>query len=391
MSKKLLLADDSVTIQKVVELLLSDEDYEIKAVGNGEEALAMIKDYSPDIVLADIEMPGMNGYQLCEKIKNDETLAHIPVILLAGAFEPIDEDLAKEVKADDYLVKPFESQELISKLNAVMASKEIEEAAVSTPGEAEAVEEAAEVLTEGIEEAALETEAIEVAAPLEEIEELEELEEALETEPSGSEEAWFSDEEPSQPEEEQGSPAEEPPAFEEEAPPAEEPPATMETEETTTEEHTAEEPVEPPVSEEVSVSAPEPTVEMKIEPPSPEEVSRIIENKIDESLSGIFGQLTSQGLEEMVQQRIDNVITETIASLNINTAIERAAEESLKTAIERLAAEKIPQVIEESIKATVTELSDSLKQQVEKIIWETVPDLAETIITKEIEKIKATF
>lgn len=143
MGGKLLLADDSVTIQKVVELVLAEEGFEIKAVNNGEEALAEMQSFKPDVVLADIEMPRMNGYQLSERIKTDPLTRDIPVILLAGAFEPIDEELARNVGADDYIIKPFESQELISKINAVMTTREMEAEgmAVETPApEAEAFE-----------------------------------------------------------------------------------------------------------------------------------------------------------------------------------------------------------------------------------------------------------
>lgn len=143
MGGKLLLADDSITIQKVVELVLAEEGFEIKAVNNGEEALAEMQSFKPDVVLADIEMPKMNGYQLSERIKTDPLTRDIPVILLAGAFEPIDEELARNVGADDYIIKPFESQELISKINAAMTTREMaaEEIAVETPvEEAEAFE-----------------------------------------------------------------------------------------------------------------------------------------------------------------------------------------------------------------------------------------------------------
>ena len=96
MARKLLLADDSITIQKVVELVLAEEDFEIKSVSNGEDALNILSSFKPDIVLADIEMPKVNGYQLCDNIKKDPKLSHVPVILLAGAFEPIDEELVIE-------------------------------------------------------------------------------------------------------------------------------------------------------------------------------------------------------------------------------------------------------------------------------------------------------
>jgi len=163
---KLLLADDSITIQKVVELILAEEGFEIKTAGNGADAFSLIPTFKPDIVLADIEMPKMNGYQLCEKIKSDPEGRNIPVILLAGAFEPVDEELAKKVGAEDVLIKPFESEDLISKVNAsLMAIAEVgalEEAVPvleAIPSEAAPAEED----LWGIEEGPVEAEAIEIA------------------------------------------------------------------------------------------------------------------------------------------------------------------------------------------------------------------------------------
>jgi CheY-like chemotaxis protein len=120
MGYRLLLADDSITIQKVVELVLTPEDFQIKAFNDGEEAMDKVATYKPHIILADIDMPKLTGYQLCERVKNNPATAHIPVILLAGAFEPFDEEQAKSVGADDFIIKPFESQELISKVKALV-------------------------------------------------------------------------------------------------------------------------------------------------------------------------------------------------------------------------------------------------------------------------------
>ncbi|OGW53297.1 MAG: hypothetical protein A2Y81_12660, partial [Nitrospirae bacterium RBG_13_43_8] len=119
---RLLLADDSITIHKVVELVLSGEGFEIKMTSDGEDALAAIPSFSPDIVLADVEMPKMNGYLLCEKIKKDPSTSKIPVLLLAGAFEPFDEESAKKVGADGFVIKPFDAQELIGKIHDAIAS-----------------------------------------------------------------------------------------------------------------------------------------------------------------------------------------------------------------------------------------------------------------------------
>src|SRR5690242_13461509 len=86
---KLLLADDSLTIQRVIGLTFANENVQVITVPDGEEAIARIALEPPDIVLADIGMPKRNGYDVAAFVKNDPSLAHIPVVLLAGAFEPI--------------------------------------------------------------------------------------------------------------------------------------------------------------------------------------------------------------------------------------------------------------------------------------------------------------
>lgn len=116
MTKKILLADDSITIQKVVRITLADGDYNLITVDNGTEAVERARKESPDLVLADVVMPGKDGYQVCEEIKKDPVLSGIPVILLAGSFEGFDEIKGADVGADGYIIKPFESQALISKV-----------------------------------------------------------------------------------------------------------------------------------------------------------------------------------------------------------------------------------------------------------------------------------
>src|SRR3979409_781771 len=85
----LLLADDSVTIQRVIELTFADEDVQVIAVSDGDQAIARLEASPPDIVLADIGMPGRNGYEVAQYIKQSPRLAHIPVVLLTGAFDPV--------------------------------------------------------------------------------------------------------------------------------------------------------------------------------------------------------------------------------------------------------------------------------------------------------------
>ncbi len=120
MAKKILLADDSITIQKVVQITLADGDYNLIKVDNGNDAMNKVKSEKPDLVLLDVVMPGKNGYQVCEEIKKNPETANIPVILLAGSFEGFDEIKGAEIGADGYIIKPFESQTLIGKVEEML-------------------------------------------------------------------------------------------------------------------------------------------------------------------------------------------------------------------------------------------------------------------------------
>jgi CheY-like chemotaxis protein len=104
---KILVADDNSNIQKMVTLALAEHGMEVIAVGNGEVAVRRLPDVKPDLILADVFMPVRNGYEVCEFVKNDPLFAHIPVILLVGAFDPLDEKEAHRVAADGILKKPF--------------------------------------------------------------------------------------------------------------------------------------------------------------------------------------------------------------------------------------------------------------------------------------------
>ena len=121
MPKTLLLADDSVTIQKVVGISLANEDIELVTVENGDDAVTRAQQVLPDIVLADIVMPGRNGYEVCRAIKSDPKLAHVPVLLLTGTFEAFDTERARQVGADGHITKPFEAQSLVDQVNQLLA------------------------------------------------------------------------------------------------------------------------------------------------------------------------------------------------------------------------------------------------------------------------------
>lgn len=119
--RKLLLADDSITIQKVVNLTFADQGIEVIAFGDGDNAHEAINELDPDIVLADVNVPGLNGYQLCELIRGNERTRHVPVVLLVGSFEPFDQDEADRVGANSFLTKPFSSiGQLVATVNDLL-------------------------------------------------------------------------------------------------------------------------------------------------------------------------------------------------------------------------------------------------------------------------------
>jgi CheY-like chemotaxis protein len=119
MDKTILLADDSVTIQKVVELTFLDEGYRVVGVSNGTDALAKLRDVAPGIVIADIHMPGADGYEVARRTKAERP--GTPVLLLVGTFEPFDRDRFAASGADAYLKKPFDSQELLRQVSSLIA------------------------------------------------------------------------------------------------------------------------------------------------------------------------------------------------------------------------------------------------------------------------------
>ena len=120
MTKTILLADDSVTIQKVIELTFMDEDYEVASAGNGEEALERLEELTPDVVIADVHMPGASGFDVARRSK--QLHPDTPVLLLVGTFEPFDEADFEACGADSYLKKPFDSQELLQRVGSLLES-----------------------------------------------------------------------------------------------------------------------------------------------------------------------------------------------------------------------------------------------------------------------------
>jgi CheY-like chemotaxis protein len=120
MPKTLLLADESVTIQRVIELTFSHEDVRVVSVSDGRRALQWMETEWPDIVLVDVEVPEVDGYAVCAHVKQSPRLKGVPVLLLAGAFEPVDEARVRSIGCDGVLVKPFEPQQLVSRVKELL-------------------------------------------------------------------------------------------------------------------------------------------------------------------------------------------------------------------------------------------------------------------------------
>lgn len=132
---RILLADDSPNAQRMGEWILREEGYEVVSVTDGETALIRLADVSPDVVLADVFLPHVSGYELCREIKSRPELRHARVVLLAGMLERVDEAEAARVKADGILRKPFEASVVAATLRplAEAATAERESALPVTP------------------------------------------------------------------------------------------------------------------------------------------------------------------------------------------------------------------------------------------------------------------
>lgn len=433
--RKLLLADDSITIHKVVELILAGEGFEIKSMNNGEDAWAAIPDFKPDIVLADVEMPRMNGYLLCEKIKQDPSTTKIPVLLLAGAFEPFDEESAKRVHADGFVIKPFDAQELINKIQEAIESAVVGYEGTFSKSPAPPAAEAA------IEEDLWAMESITEPGELEKILPKETAEIEKEDIYKAAEEIGVSIGE---------KPRKTAPSFAEEAVPVEEA-GILE--------------AELPSKEELkeifqnslnsNISSLLSSLDMKeavsssltsllkdtIDKTLSEKVPEITERIMRDGLKGIFEEtlntkITSllssiditetiaSSLSSLVKEPLEKVINETVPALTekvlldtLQTSVESLTEkaehviskqvpeltekifkdtlsnslDSVVKATEKTMNEILPGLVEKTLREELKVSFESMKKEVETVIWKTIPDLAESLISKEIARIRSEF
>ncbi len=133
MARKILLADDSVTAQNMGRKILADAGYEVITVNNGSAALKKIAEQKPDLIVLDVYMPGYSGLEVCQRLKEAPETARVPVLLTVGKLEPFKPEEAKRVRADGFIVKPFEASELLSALSK-LEDKIVPRAEASKPG-----------------------------------------------------------------------------------------------------------------------------------------------------------------------------------------------------------------------------------------------------------------
>jgi CheY-like chemotaxis protein len=133
LARKILLADDSVTAQNMGRKILADAGYEVITVNNGSAALKKVAETKPDIIILDVYMPGYNGLEVCQRLKEVQETSRIPILLTVGKLEPFKPEEAKRVRAEGFIVKPFEASELLSALSK-LEDKIVPRAEPSKPG-----------------------------------------------------------------------------------------------------------------------------------------------------------------------------------------------------------------------------------------------------------------
>ena len=426
MSKKLLLADDSITIQKVIQITFAHEDYELTVTDNGDSALEKAREIRPDLVMADVYMPGKNGYELTSAIKQDPALQQVPVLLLAGSFEPFDEDKARSCKADAWIEKPFESQTLIDKVAELLsAAQEAPESPIPVAEPVAvvdvdtepvvAVEDSSPVAFEETQEAFLEsanTEPEMAAAPEDPFGDIsfEEETPAVEPEPVAVAEDW-SDvvvESPvTEPAVEDAFAVAEEPFTESSEPVAADFAAIKEApvEETDVdvfemgddeimplgdEDILGEEDLESIMPEQTLAAwSRDDTADEDVFAESLEEVSDVEDEPV------FVPPVESPAFEEPVVEMppaFEESVSDSVPDEEPLVDVEKpssvavpAAMADIETKVSALSEEDVEQLIEKVVTKVVEKLAESI---LERVAWEVVPDLAESLIREEIRKIK---
>src|SRR5580658_5398308 len=133
-SATILIAEDSPTQAEKLKYILETQNYRVMAAVNGREALEMARQEKPTLVISDVVMPEMDGYQLCHEIKSDSGLCNVPVILVTTLSDPQDVIRGLECRADNFIIKPYDERHLLSRIQFVLLNREIHDQDRSSMG-----------------------------------------------------------------------------------------------------------------------------------------------------------------------------------------------------------------------------------------------------------------
>jgi len=130
---RILLADDSPHAQRMGERILREEGFEVVSLTDGETSLLRLADVDPDLILADVFLPGKSGIEICRHVKSDARLRHVRVVLTAGLLEPFDEEEAKLAGCDAILKKPFEASKVMETINPLVREAQLARRSIAAP------------------------------------------------------------------------------------------------------------------------------------------------------------------------------------------------------------------------------------------------------------------
>jgi DNA-binding response OmpR family regulator len=398
MNAKLLLAEDSLTIQRVFEMTLRQSGISLTVVDNGEDAIRLAREISPDVVVADVSLPGKDGFEVAEELRSPEAGGTVPVLILAGTLSPFDEERFKKCGANGVLFKPFESRELIEKVESLLRSRE---EPAPAPGDEEQAPPSAEepwdfsdVLNEMEEEAQVsvsradeaEDRGVATAAAVEPAGStlsLDDFDVSLEDIEGGSEkEAVLPEAEPPRQEEQDGV-----------APPGE-----REEEMCQTEEY-----FEAPVFDDSppAVTDLTPALEAVEELDGFDLLEGIEASEIETPEPALEAVEEPDGFELLEELEASEIETpepalqaeETVPSPSVAEGLpwEKEFREQFSARaqeiFEKVAAESVEKVMWEVVENLTKEFTGKIRESVEAVAWEVIPATAETLIREEIARI----
>lgn len=394
MTKKILLAEDSLTIQKVFELTFQKSDVSLTTVDNGEDAIRLAGEISPDIVVADVTLAGKNGFEVATALRGVKETRSCPILVLAGSLPPFDEEKFRQCGADAVLFKPFESQELIDKVDMLLRGGDVPVDAAAEEAEAGTGEawDFSDILDEVVEEAGTPAAPATAAAALlpeddgsafqgEEVRPLGEFDVSLEEiarEAEGPEllppEETSGAEETTTPEaafegldlqvEDLGF--EESPAGGEDLLPAEE------------------------AREGAEDLAGKDTVDLVVEAPVERMPDHVLEPAPFVPPDPSVAELTAAPEMTLVPEDRDIVEDGTPAEVFEpgDTRIREEFSDRVREVLEKVAAETVETVMWEMMERLSGEIRQQIREAVEAVAWDVIPATAESLIREEIERIR---